>query len=383
MSNIVNKKPTDSTLSSYASGELVTANKTKRWIDELDYLVGYNLPSVCSVQFQELTTEVSMSSGTTYLSYWKSPGAKILCFEVEVQRDNRTTQYETGDSSRSCYVDITLPSGGAWLSGSLFDASVASTDRELTYPKATNGQYAIYRSYADVSNVVSSSIQTITASYTNAANSSIASKGHGFQRINITEIPRATLLETSSDVGVKEEWAKPLQQIVEVSSDGTYGIDPIIKNLDRARYQVRSQFQLASIKDSPTTPRLWKGAYGVDVDLDYRQAATGQRYVYLRPRQLYGAGNTVPYNIRLVYSTDGNLYTYYVTVQYRRIGAGTYSSATFNCPGSTTPTTIDLTINMPTHGTNGEVELFFQTVLEDDVSQEIYIHDIFITENQT
>lgn len=382
MPNSINKTPTLSTLSSYASGESVAATKTKRWVDELDYLLGFNLPTVCSTQFQEFNTETSVSSGTTYLSYWKSPGAKIVCFEVEIQRDNTATQFEAGSSSRTCYVDITLPTGAVWLSGSLFDASVTSTERELTYPRITNGQYQVYRAFADVTNVVSSSIQTMTASYTNTE--SATSKGHGFERINIIEIPRTTFFDSSTDnAGVKEEWARPTQPIIETSSDGTFGIVPIIKNLDRARYQVRNQFQLSSLKDS-TPSRLWKGTYGVDTDLDYRQTlTTPRRYMIHRVRTLYGAGNTVPYKVRVVYSTNDTAYIYRLSINWSTYGGASSGYTYMNLDGSLTPTVAETTINLPSTDSNQEVSIYLQSLLEDDPSEELYIHNIFFAENQT
>lgn len=382
MPNNVNKTPTDSALSAYASGETVTAIKTKRWTDQLDYLLGFNLPVVASTCYQGFQSETAVNTGESRLSYWKSPGAAMLLIEAEVQTYESITQLEGTTSGKTCHLDITPPSGSVWVGYSPFDTSISGVSRSLNYPLPSNGQYQVYRGFLDVTNVTTASIQTITASFTNLENSGSTSTGHGFQRITVMEVPRSFLLGSGETVGVKESWTAPGQQIVSQSADGTHGIAQVVKSMDKARVEVRKQFQFGSFYDDTSQDRCWRGTYGVDTDLDYKTPLTTRRYFHTKVRRTYGAAVSVPYTMRIHYKTSDAIYYYQVSVNWQAYGGGGSGYTYVTCPASTNWTYVDVSFSLPSIGTNQEVKLYLQSLMEEDPSQTIYIGNVYLAENQ-
>jgi hypothetical protein len=381
----VKKTLTDRELTTYKVASPIDGWKIEEMAKALSFLNGFSLPSVAAISVPLTFNAVSVTSGNLFISYQKSPGAKVLLFEMEPPVGYSAAALKTA------YMDITLPTSASWIGTSQFDSTVLSESREYSYVNTSSVIRPTIRAYADITNCTTSSILTITASFSSSINILSTSNGHGLSRLNIMEVPRFYIATSSTDVGIEKNWFQRGRLVEDESSAapyGTYGTHRLIFDLDSARYKTRSQQNLCFIDDPNQNYSLVK-SYGASegsfvYGTNTYNVDTTDRFFYMRVKNIYGSSQTTaPYKIRVIYKTLDGSGNYKVKFNYRAVGAVSFTTLDINCTASTSIIYTDATVDLPTTGTNQELEWYVTAVVDSDPADVLYVYNIFIAENFT
>jgi len=379
------RNPKDTNFNKIKVSDPIDGSDVRDFTDSISFLEGYSVAKVATANIPFLFSPVTITSGTLYPQYWKTPGAKVVLIEVEKPLNLLTSN----SVDKSAYCDITPPTGATWIGLSPFDSTVAQNTREYFYVNTGSLARPILRGYLDVSSVASSSISSFTCSFTEVTNSLSSSKGYGATSTVITELPRAFVYTSSSDIGLESTWTSAIQkgELVDGTATSGFGFKRLVKELDRCRAEVRSQQNLSVLFDSGEN-YSWRREYSATSgSLTYGtntwNVDSSNRHFFLRAKNLYGTGaTTAPYAIRVTYRTQDSDGTHKLVLKYRAYGSGApFSMVEINCPPSTTVANVDQSINLPTTGTDGEVEFFFEASVTTDSPDVLFIYNIFIAEN--
>ena len=387
MTTRIVKSPNDIVLNSFKVADPIEGADIRELTDGLAFLEGYSLAKVAGISVPLMYNATVVTSGTLYASYWKSAGAKVAVVELEPPMNVETS----GDSPKSAYMDITLPTGASWIGSAPFDSTLSSSVREYQYVNTGSVVRPALRALVDVTNVVSTSITTFTCSFYEVMGSASSSRGHGCNALTISELPRAFLFTSSADVGVDSTWTSTQQrgQLVDGSISSSFGFQRLVFELDRARYQVRSQQNISVMLES-SNGYAWKKTYAaasgsLTYGLNTYNIDSSDRYFFFRAKNLYGTGDTTaPYRVRVTYRTEDAVGSHKLVLRYRPYGSSdAFSIQEIDCPPNTTLGTADADVNFPTTGTNQEVAWFLEANVTADPADVLYIYSFTIIENFT
>lgn len=325
-----------------------------------------------------------VDSGSVVFQYKKSKGAKIIGIEIEPQYSYDCVV------TKSFYTNISIPSGAIWLNSSSYFASTVPTgSRLINQPQASQRIPSKMVEYINVENCLSSSILVFTASWHGVKNVLSASSGHGFSRINAFELPRKTYLDNSSDVGITSNPTYLLDSYVSSSTENTinYGVQRIVNQLYTFKDESPSQVNHSFMHDANRRWILKREYSSVSGSFVYGQnvysVSTADRKHYLRVNNTYGTADTTkPFKFSIAYETadSGAAYSLYVNV--RPSGSVGYTQHTISLPSSVGGVSFyEQTIEFPTNGISQVAEYFFEGQASEEVAGELYIHNIFMHEN--
>ncbi len=358
MTNSVDKKPTYSTLDQLTVGRDTRGAHVQRWANDLDNLLSYGaMHNVCSTMLQPLTSAVVIASPETHVQYWKSPFARVLLIETELQ----TSQY----TDKLAFINVVpLFSGSTWVGTSSFDAAIPSGSRIVHYPHTASSFVPVTRGYLDVTNVTTGSVLDFKITTNNLSKVASADVGQGVYRVNIMEVPQTRVNPATSpttEPSVNEAWAVAGQFIYEGSSSLPYGTQRVIDQLDKARDGFHKHWQIATHNDAN---RTWlKGASPNSGSINWQMGASGSERLHLmKARNMYGTTSTIAgAAIRAWYKTNSITGSYDLEFHVRLTGStGPFTTYGYSLSPSTTWTTaIIMGGILPTTGTNSEFEFYF------------------------
>lgn len=325
-----------------------------------------------------------VDSGSVIFQYKKSKGAKVVGIEIEPQYS-----YDCA-VTKSFYTNITIPSGAVWLNSASYFASTTPTgSRLINQPQVSQRLPNKYIEYINVENCLSSSILVFTASWHGVKNVLSASSGHGFSRINAFELPRKTYLDNQNDVGITSKQTYLIDSYVSSSTENTinYGIQRIVNQLYTFKDESPSQINHSFMHDANRRWILKKEYATISGSFVYGEnvysVSTADRKHYLRVNNTYGTSDTTkPFKFSIAYQTaeSGAAYSLYVNV--RPSGSVGYTQHTISLPPSVGYVSFyEQTIEFPTNGISQVAEYFFEGQVSEEVAGELYIHNIFMHEN--
>jgi len=329
-----------------------------------------------------------VDSGSIIFQYKKSKGAKVIGIEIEPQYG-----YDCA-VTKSFYTNITIPSGAVWLNSSSSFASTTPTgSRIINQPQTSKRIPSKMVEYINVEGCLSSSILVFTASWHGVGNVLSASSGHGFSRINAFEMPRPSYLDKLSDVGISRLYKNKLYFLFDSyltsSADEVtnYGVQRIVNQLYTFKDESPSQINHSFMHDANRRWILKREYSSVSGSFVYGQNAysvsTADRKHYLRVNNTYGSADTTkPFKFSIAYETadSGAAYSLYVNV--RPSGSVGYTQHTISLPSSVGGVSFyEQIIEFPTNGISQVAEYFFEGQASEEVAGELYIHNIFMHEN--
>lgn len=376
----------ETTFNPYLVAKAVRGEGIREWIEQLNYLNGFTLPTIAANHFPLLQTVAAVSSGDVIFQYQKSKGAQYVGIEIELRQPIAST------AVHSVYFDVAIPSGSFWVRGenSLLNTGVSSSLRELVLPSTSSATRETFIEILDVSTCVSTSVLAFTASFTALDGAASASLGHGFARINMFEIPRGKLLNFSGDPGCDDQWARPGNFLYDYRTDTNHksGVKRVVQDLDSARFDVRSQFNISTIKDSGLNwafEAVENGGtsssfvYGLNSDA----LGISDRKFYLRANDLYGSSvTTTPWKIAVAYEcAHDTVATYALYLKYRAAGAVSWSTKTMNLTTGAGMLYYESTVNLPTTGTDQVVECYLLGGAFDVVGTSLYLWNFWMAED--
>jgi hypothetical protein len=325
-----------------------------------------------------------VDSGSVVFQYKKSKGAKIIGIEIEPQYSYDCVV------TKSFYTNISIPSGAIWLNSSSYFASTVPTgSRLINQPQASQRIPSKMVEYINVENCLSSSILVFTASWHGVKNVLSASSGHGFSRINAFELPRKTYLDNSSDVGITSNPTYLLDSYVSSSTENTinYGVQRIVNQLYTFKDESPSQVNHSFMHDANRRWILKREYSSVSGSFVYGQnvysVSTVDRKHYLRVNNTYGTADTTkPFKFSIAYETADSVAAYSLYVNVRPSGSVGYTQHTISLPSSVGGVSFyEQTIEFPTNGISQVAEYFFEGQASEKETGELYIHNIFMHEN--
>lgn len=294
MSTPVPQADTAFDLSAVRTGQPVASAGLSRWSEELAYLLGYNLHVVGGAQIPARTAGRTSLTGLTYrarVPYARSPGAQVarVCVELAPSDETETQQ-----------ITVTLPTGAAWVDAQGLDGTVDFPNP----PKGrTVGQELV--GWVDVSGVDETDL-TLSFVFKTAP---AATKGAGLRRVQVAEVPLASLNPVASEPVLDGASVRPGRLVVDGSASTADGMRRVIYLLDRARAEMRQHFCLAGVESTDTngaatTPHWHREAssYGA---IDWCWAGgSGDLAIYLHPRKLYDSTASTTWKLVVRYRTS-------------------------------------------------------------------------------
>lgn len=391
MPTAVPATPPDHYFNSDTVGQVVFGREVVGpWVDSANFLVGRNLSPFISNTVPMLAGATAILSGTMYIQYQKSPGAQYVGFEFELYNPIGAA------AEKTVTLDLGLPPGAVYTQlSSSCNTTIPQQFRQFSLYPVTSSARQTVREFVDVSSCVSTSILVFTASWTTITGSSEAAYAHGFRTVTGWEVPRFQLLNFTPDPGIEETWARSGQDMADSVVDTSaspkkrYGFQEIARAMDVARKEVRNQMNLASLLD-PGNNWVFKKEYdgGTDGYLTYGAGISSvssiRRIFYLRAKNIYGTAVTtdIPYKMSVIYSSViGAKYTF--TLNYRPYGTVSWSSTSISPSAGANKASSSTTFNFSTSGGADQIiECYFSAAV-DDPAGTLYIHDVWLGENNT
>lgn len=372
----------------YLVAKPVRGEGLREWIEQLNYLNGFTLPTFAANHFPLLKTTAVVDSGYAIFQYQKSKGAQYVGIEMELRQPIGSTGVHTA------FFNFTVPTGAVWVRGdsSFFNSTVSSLSRSISLPSTSSATRETIIELLDVSACVSSSVLAFTASFEALTGSASSSLGHGFARINMFEVPRGKLLNFSEDPGTDDQWARPNNFLYDyhIGTNESSGIKSIVKDLDSARFEVKSQFNISTIKDPDSNwayVALENGGNSSSFTYGTNSDALGlsARKFYLRANDLYGSSvTTAPWKISVAYEcADSITATYALYLKYRALGSSTWLNKTMNLTTGTGIQYHSGTVSLPTTGTDQIVECYLEGGAFDVPGTSLYLWNFWMSENNT
>lgn len=335
-----------------------------------------------------LDSAYAVDSGSVVFQYKKSKGAKVIGIEIEPQYS-----YDCA-VTKSFYTNISIPSGAVWLSSASYFASTVPTgSRLINQPQTSQRIPSKMVEYINVEGCLSSSILVFTASWYGVGNVLSASSGHGFSRINAFEIPRPSYLDNINDVGLSRLYKNSLYFLLDsylTSSADTvtnYGVQRIVNQLYTFKDESPSQINHSFMHDANRRWILKREYSSVSGSFVYGQnvysVSTADRKHYLRVNNTYGSADTTkPFKFSIAYETADVVAAYSLYVNVRPSGSVGYTQHTISLPPSVGGVSFyEQTIEFPTNGISQVAEYFFEGQASEKETGELYIHNIFMHEN--
>ncbi len=265
-------------------GKAVASPHIARWAHVANTLGGWTLGRIVDTHVPKRragrTSLVALTHSIPF-GYWHHPGAHVVAVLVQLR---------PGELPGTGTVNITLPSGGAWISANGLDGSVnfPSPDYGLVSPGYRVG-------YVDVTSVSTSALTTFLCTSTN-----VSGLFAGVQQVVAFEVPRAHLDPSvvTAEPGYDLQASLSPTPLVDGSASYGHGTRRIVELMDTHRTKFRTMWQICGIESADNTgtstnPHWYRNSGGAAA-LDEWQRATATAHnptFRFRVRQLYGTGS--------------------------------------------------------------------------------------------
>lgn len=282
-------------------GKPVSSGGFSRWAEELAFLLGHNVHKVADVTIPKRLAPRAQLQGLGYsvpIVYARSPGARVLRVGVELWPSD-----ELGDSQT---VDVTLPSGAAWLDAGGLDGTVAHYN-----PPAGRTQPRELVGWVDVSGVTVGDLGTWLA-----VTGTPTSKGEGVRRVTVCEVPLAAIDLTASEPGWDQAATRPGRLVIDGGASSPRGVQRLFYLSDLARRKWKKHLWVGGLEsaNASTSTSLtphWHRAAATLGPIDFLQGRDPG--FYLVPRDLHQDGATTLWKLFVRYrsgstSTDVGVY---------------------------------------------------------------------------
>lgn len=361
MPSPVSQAPTAFSLSAVRTAQPVVSGGLSRWADEVSFLVGHNIHNAGCAFIHPRGSGRTSLVGLTYsvwVPYARSSGAQVVRVGVELH---------PGEDDEAQTINVTLPTGAAWLDAGGLDGSVSFYNPP---PGRTRGEEHV--GYVDVSGVTVGDLALAFQVTTTPA----GSKGAGVRAVRVTEVPLAQLAVDSAEPGWDAAATRPGRLVIDGGASSPRGVQRLFHCLDAARSDWRKHLVLADIESADAnvygvTPHWSREAatYGA-IDWGYGLSTLGTspqdpRW-YLQVRSIRPGVDTA-YRFRVRYRTSNG-----TTCGVRLIAqGGSISGGTFTGAGAATTQTLSLAgtsgawawdaldVTLPSDGTDGLVQVSF------------------------
>ena len=297
MTNPVSQCASSFDLDPVQVGKPVSSGGLSRWAEELAFLLGHNVHKIAEVTLPKRIAPRTPLRGLAYsvpIPYARSPGARVLRVGVELWPSD-----ELGDSQT---IDVTLPSGAAWLDAGGLDGTVDHYN-----PPAGRTQPRELVGWIDVTGVTVGSLATWLA-----VSGVPTSKGEGVRRVTVCEVPLAAIDLTASEPGWDQAATRPGRLVIDGGASSPRGVQRLFYLSYLARSKWKKHFYVGGIESTDTstsasiTPH-WHRATASLGPLDFLCGADPA--FYLVPRNLHQDGAATLWKLLVRYRTSGSTAT--------------------------------------------------------------------------
>lgn len=321
-------------LRSACIGQPVGAMHTLHHVDTLTFLLGRVGHVVGSTS---VSAASAGTSTTTKIAYRRSPGAQVLCVEIELRAT--TGAYARVTASIVGGTAPRIPDGTDLLGGHLLDGT-----HDVACDPAYTRHRNAYRCFFDVSGLSTGTTVEVTVNHND-----YASLSSGVRRITAVEIPLVSMDpvgDPATEMGIDGAWPSAGNDLVEGDSSSPRGWYRVFDQMVKARTLWRRHVQFAAREDT-------LGAFSTNSLTNVNMLGGGSGAFRTRVRRI--RANTVD-NPQIVYVrymavSGGKLRLDITPVD------GVLTTTDIVLPPSGSFTSLASTVNFPTSGTDQEIDI--------------------------
>lgn len=314
----------------------------RAWHDNLHFLLGHNLPVICSTSVDKKPTA---ASADYYFAYKRSPGARSLMVLVELHEPAADGDVCRVTAARATGLTDYLPDG--------------SSSGDLRGTLDLFPQYGLWSDvtqfvdFIDVSGLTVGALEWIKITWTKSEGAT-----HGISKIHAIEVPRATLAQDSSDAGVDNAWPFTGNKLYDGTSSTLDGFVRLLSQIDLARTDWRTWFQVATVEANADA---WAPGASAGVFANVLFGRSAQPIWTTRARRLYATSVNNAKKLVCRYTTgsavDGA--TLRMIATSRTTGTAVTTDVTLAASAGWSASA-ETTAAIPCDGTDQEVTLKFQ-----------------------
>lgn len=340
MPAFVPDRPAMLPLQATQAGRPVSHRHGRAWQDSLHFLLGHNMPVVCST---DVPRQPTATSADYYFAYKRSPGARALLVLVELHEPAAEGATCTVTAARATGLTSYLPDGS---SGDL---------RGAIQLQPQYGLWSDQEQFVDVIDVSGLTVGTLEWIKVTWANS--AGTTHGVSKIHAIEVPRRSIAEDSSDAGVDASWPFTGNYLWDGSSATMDGFVRMLAEIDRARTEWRTWLQVATVEANADA---WTPGASVGVFAAVTFGRSAQPSLFTRARRLYTTGTNNAKKFVCRYRTGHATAGAQLKMTATSYTTGTIVTTTFTLPASVGWTSFaETAAAIPCDGVDQEVSLKF------------------------